>query len=85
MNFIIMLFAFLVTINLIGSLVALDQVICYYGSWSKYRSGRGKFQIEDIDSEYCTVIIYSFIGLHSDGTINGFDAESMCKLLYLND
>lgn len=38
-------------------------VVCYLGSWSTYRPGRGAFQIENIDPSLCTHIIYSFSGL----------------------
>ncbi|XP_043277713.1 chitinase-3-like protein 1 [Venturia canescens] len=39
------------------------KVICYLGSWSTYRQGDGKFQIEDIDPSLCTHLIYSFVGV----------------------
>ncbi|CAL4096915.1 unnamed protein product [Meganyctiphanes norvegica] len=39
------------------------KVVCYYGSWSVYRNGIGKFDVENIDTNLCTHIIYTFAGL----------------------
>ncbi|KAJ8925941.1 hypothetical protein NQ315_009793 [Exocentrus adspersus] len=38
-------------------------VVCYLGSWSVYRPGRGSFTIEHMDPSLCTHVIYSFAGL----------------------
>ena len=38
--------------------------MCYWGSWSTYRKGDGKFTVNDIDPNLCTTIIYSFAGLN---------------------
>lgn len=38
-------------------------VLCYYGSWSKYRWGNGTFDVEDIDPFLCTHLTYAFVGL----------------------
>ncbi|XP_063595450.1 oviduct-specific glycoprotein-like [Penaeus indicus] len=40
-----------------------QQVVCYLASWSVYRPGAGKFNIEDIDPTLCTTLIYAFAGL----------------------
>ncbi|XP_057658566.1 chitotriosidase-1-like [Diorhabda carinulata] len=42
------------------------EVICYWGSWSIYRTGEGLFTSENIDTEICTTIVYSFAGLDSN-------------------
>ncbi|XP_063982353.1 chitinase-3-like protein 1 [Diachasmimorpha longicaudata] len=42
------------------------KVVCYYGSWSVYRPGNGKFEISDIDPTVCTHLIYTFVGIESD-------------------
>ncbi|XP_062559638.1 acidic mammalian chitinase-like [Armigeres subalbatus] len=47
---------------------ATDKVVCYFGSWATYRTGNGKFDVEDINPNLCTHIIYSFVGL--DATTN---------------
>lgn len=38
-------------------------VVCYLGTWSVYRLGRGSFTIEHLDPTLCTHIVYSFAGL----------------------
>ncbi|KAA0200407.1 hypothetical protein HAZT_HAZT002176, partial [Hyalella azteca] len=38
-------------------------VVCYYSSWSTYREGNGKFEIEDIDPFLCTHAVYAFATL----------------------
>ncbi|XP_029732138.2 chitinase-3-like protein 1 isoform X1 [Aedes albopictus] len=42
---------------------ATDKVVCYYGSWATYRVSNGKYDVEDINPNLCTHIIYSFVGL----------------------
>lgn len=32
-------------------------VLCYFGSWSVYRHGDGKFDVEDIDPFVCTHLV----------------------------
>ncbi|KAI4467570.1 chitinase [Holotrichia oblita] len=50
-------------------------VVCYLGSWSAYRPGRGKFEIEDLDPSLFTHVIYSFAGLNSvTDTIRSLDS-----------
>ena len=39
------------------------QVVCYYGSWAKYRPGDGLFVVSDIDPTICTHLVYAFAGL----------------------
>ena len=38
-------------------------VMCYFGSWSVYRPGNGKFDVEDIDPFACTHLVFGFAGL----------------------
>ena len=38
-----------------------------------YRPGNGKFDVEDIDTNLCTHIIYGFTGLGTDNTIQCLD------------
>ncbi|XP_048487394.1 probable chitinase 2 [Plutella xylostella] len=45
------------------------KIVCYYGSWSYYRHGNGKFEIENINPHLCTHLIYTFVGLNQDGSI----------------
>lgn len=43
-----------------------SKVVCYWGTWSNYRPGNGKFTPESIDPKLCTHLIYSFAGLDSN-------------------
>ena len=38
--------------------------MCYYGSWAVYRPGAGKYDVENIDPNICTHIVFGFAGLH---------------------
>ncbi|CAD6225818.1 GSCOCT00014073001.2-RA-CDS [Cotesia congregata] len=65
---------------------AEKKIVCYYTSWSNYRKGNGKFEIEDIDPKLCTHLIYSFVGLNGNnikilkpGNKNGFQRFQKLK------
>jgi len=48
--------------------------VCYYGSWAVYRPGAGKYDVEQIDPNLCTHIVFGFAGLHkSEYTIYSLD------------
>lgn len=47
----------------VPSVCVSDKVVCYYGSWATYRVSNGKYDVEDINPNLCTHIIYSFVGL----------------------
>ena len=49
------------------------KIVCYYGSWSAYRPGLGRFEPTDIDPTLCTHIIYTFIGISENGNIRILD------------
>merc|ERR1711872_911521 len=50
-----------------------DRVmVCYYGTWAVYRPGKGKFDVEDIDVNICTHIVYGFACL-KNGKIASYD------------
>jgi len=42
------------------------KVVCYIGSWAYYRPGEGRFDVDDIDPDLCTHLIYSFAGLDKE-------------------
>ncbi|XP_043212385.1 acidic mammalian chitinase-like, partial [Amphibalanus amphitrite] len=42
---------------------AATEVICYWGSWSHYRTGLGTVTAEDLDPHLCTIYVYSFAKL----------------------
>jgi hypothetical protein len=54
--------------------VQLGALMCYYSSWSYVRPGRGNFDVENIDPNLCTHLIYAFIGANWDGTVRVMDA-----------
>lgn len=54
-------------------IIIAGKVVCYHGSWSVYRPGDGKFEIEYIDPHLCTHVIYAFVGIGYDGSIRILD------------
>lgn len=50
-----------------------ESVVCYYGTWATYRYGAGKFNVEDINPNLCTHLIYSFVGIDNQGTVVSLD------------
>ncbi|XP_072379768.1 chitinase-3-like protein 1 [Diabrotica undecimpunctata] len=53
---------------------ATSKVVCYHGTWARYRSGKGSYQLTDIDTSLCTHLIYSFIGISTSGNIVSLDS-----------
>jgi chitinase len=55
--------------------------MCYYTNWAGYRSGDGKFSVQDIDPNLCTHIIYSFARVQGNGlaTTEGNDPGWLLK------
>lgn len=50
-----------------------EKIVCYYGTWATYRHGNGQFNVNDIDPNVCTHLIYSFFGLTRDATVRILD------------
>ncbi|CAH2098228.1 unnamed protein product [Euphydryas editha] len=48
-------------------------VVCYYGTWAAYRNGLGKFDVTNINTELCTHIVYTFLGINRTGTVVSLD------------
>jgi len=44
-------------------------IYCYFESWTVYRPGNGKFDVENIDPNLCTHIAFTFLGINEDGSI----------------
>ena len=56
-------------------------MVCYYGSWAVYRQGDGKFDVENIDPNICTHIIFGFAGLGYNNELKvGFFASEQAPL-----
>lgn len=52
----------------------IDKIVCYFGSWSTYRPDAGKFEVENIDPNLCTHIIYTFVGISEEGEVKVLDS-----------
>jgi GH18 family chitinase len=46
----------------------------YFQSWSIYRTGNGKFEVEMIDPNLCTHLIYCFFGINSNAEVTILDS-----------
>jgi len=46
-----------------------ERIVCYFESWTTYRSGNGKFNVENIDPNLCTHLIYAFVGINSNAEV----------------
>ncbi|GJQ78433.1 hypothetical protein Trydic_g11554 [Trypoxylus dichotomus] len=67
-------------------------VACYWSTWSIYRPGRGKFQLEDVNPTLCTHLIFAFtllddkdssiktIGTWTDLTLDSAKRNNVSKL-----
>nr|XP_022907377.1 acidic mammalian chitinase-like [Onthophagus taurus] len=55
---------------------ATDKIVCYFSNWAETRPQIGRFDVEDIDPYLCTHLIYAFIGLNEDSTINILDYQN---------
>ncbi|XP_026316169.1 chitinase-3-like protein 1 [Hyposmocoma kahamanoa] len=50
------------------------HVVCYYGSWATYRLGLGQFNVEHINTDLCTHLVYTFVGINNQGTVVSLDS-----------
>ncbi|XP_076657145.1 chitinase-3-like protein 1 [Halictus rubicundus] len=66
-----LLVAFMATI--VANVQAEKKIVCYFGSWAVYRPGNGQIQVSDINPSLCTHMIYTFIGINTDGTVKILD------------
>uniref|UniRef100_A0A182M508 GH18 domain-containing protein n=1 Tax=Anopheles culicifacies TaxID=139723 RepID=A0A182M508_9DIPT len=63
----------LLLISIASINAATDRVVCYFGSWATYRIGNGKYEVENINPNLCTHIIYTFVGLDTKGNVKILD------------
>uniref|UniRef100_A0A182W1Z6 GH18 domain-containing protein n=1 Tax=Anopheles minimus TaxID=112268 RepID=A0A182W1Z6_9DIPT len=64
----------LLLISIASINAATDRVVCYFGSWATYRIGNGKYEVENINPNLCTHIIYTFVGLDTKGNVKILDS-----------
>ncbi|XP_023723097.2 acidic mammalian chitinase [Cryptotermes secundus] len=73
-SWLIILGAAITVLNYAAHSAAEKKVVCYHGSWSVYRPGDGKFEIEYIDPNLCTHVIYAFVGLQYNDDVRIMDS-----------
>uniref|UniRef100_A0A182PEJ9 Chitinase n=1 Tax=Anopheles epiroticus TaxID=199890 RepID=A0A182PEJ9_9DIPT len=64
----------LLLISIASANAATDRVVCYFGSWATYRIGNGKYDVENINPNLCTHIVYTFVGLDTKGSVKILDS-----------
>ncbi|KAL6255476.1 hypothetical protein P5V15_013812 [Pogonomyrmex californicus] len=72
MNRWILVFAALATLT--SATNSEKKIVCYFGSWAVYRPPGGKFDISYIQPHLCTHLIYTFIGINTEGDVRVLDA-----------
>jgi GH18 family chitinase len=50
------------------------KIVCYFESWATYRTGPAKFDVETIDPNLCTHLIYAFLNIDSNAQVTFFDS-----------
>ncbi|KAL0110197.1 hypothetical protein PUN28_013683 [Cardiocondyla obscurior] len=50
------------------------KIVCYFGSWAVYRPPGGKFDISYIQPNLCTHLIYTFVGISTEGDVRVLDS-----------
>ncbi|XP_018570657.1 acidic mammalian chitinase [Anoplophora glabripennis] len=61
------------SIVLLSASASAKNIVCYFASWTVYRPGNGKFDVENIDPSLCTHIMFGFIGITTEGKISILD------------
>ncbi|XP_056647983.1 acidic mammalian chitinase-like [Diorhabda sublineata] len=69
---ILSLFAIIIGISF--PIVSGKNIICYFASWTVYRTSYGKFDVSNIDPSLCTHFNFAFIGLNEDASIHILDS-----------
>ncbi|CAH1100329.1 unnamed protein product [Psylliodes chrysocephalus] len=52
------------------------EIVCYWGSWSIYRKDIGHFNTSHINTDICTTVVYSFVGLDINMDITSLDTNA---------
>ncbi|XP_042204644.1 chitinase-3-like protein 1 [Homarus americanus] len=60
--------------------VTESVMVCYYASWAGYRDGDGQCNVDNIDPNICTHVVYIYAGLGSDNKIKVLDPwNDLCE------
>ncbi|XP_055374480.1 chitinase-3-like protein 1 [Condylostylus longicornis] len=51
-----------------------QNIVCYVGTWATYRTGNGKYDVDHINPNLCTHLMYSFFGINDKGEFRVIDA-----------
>jgi hypothetical protein len=57
----------------IDTVCVAGRIVCYFQSWATYRPENGKFDVETIDPNLCTHLIYCFLGINSNAEVTFLD------------
>ncbi|CAG4980791.1 unnamed protein product [Colias eurytheme] len=67
-------FKLVIVLMLVGVVSANEKkIVCYYGTWATYRNGNGKFDVGNINPDLCTHLVYTFVGINSQGNVVSLD------------
>lgn len=66
-------YIFLALLSLLAAVYGEKKIVCYWASWSFYRTGAGAYRVSNINPALCTHYIYTFTGLDLDGEISSLD------------
>jgi GH18 family chitinase len=53
-----------------------ERIVCYYEDWAIYRPANGTFNVQMIDPNLCTHLIYAFMGINSSADVTILDSWS---------
>ncbi|CAO1342257.1 unnamed protein product [Diamesa tonsa] len=67
------LFCLISIISVAQASIVPKKVVCYYGTWATWRTGVAQFNVNNINANLCTHVVYSFFGVTVDGQITYLD------------
>ncbi|KAG5681663.1 hypothetical protein PVAND_011077 [Polypedilum vanderplanki] len=78
------LLGFLILSSIFFAAFAARKNVCYWGTWSHYRTGDAHFSIDNIDLALCTHFVYSFLGATPEGHVIHLDPVVDLELGYIS-